>query len=148
MLVEMTAGYNEDPETILATTFSDHCDEVVVLKGITFTSLCEHHLLPFVGTADVGYLPDGMVVGISKLARLVNCFARRLQVQERMTQQIAQSIETWLHARGAAVVIRARHQCLACRGANQPQSEMVTSAMLGLFRSDTALRAEFLHLVN
>jgi len=144
-LREMTSGYLEDPAEILSRTFEETSDEMVILRGITFQSMCEHHLLPFLGTATVGYLP-GKVVGISKLARLVNCFARRLQIQERLTRQIADAVEKHLEARGVAVVIRAQHLCMACRGVRQQESEMVTSAMLGTLRSDATSRAEFLRL--
>jgi len=142
---EMTAGYSEDPAEILSRTFDESSDEMIVLRGITFYSVCEHHMLPFYGTASVGYLP-GRVVGISKLARLVNCFARRLQIQERMTRQIAESIEEHLDARGAGVVIRAHHLCMGCRGVRQEETEMVTSSMLGTLRSDATSRAEFFRL--
>ena len=144
-LREMTSGYAEDPAEILSRTFEETSDEMVILRGITFQSICEHHLLPFIGTATVGYLP-GKVVGISKLARLVNCFARRLQIQERLTRQIADAVEKHLEARGVAVVIRAQHLCMACRGVRQMESEMVTSAMLGTLRTDATSRAEFLRL--
>jgi GTP cyclohydrolase IA len=142
---EMTSGYLEDPAEILSRTFEETSDEMVILRGITFQSMCEHHLLPFLGTATVGYLP-GKVVGISKLARLVNCFARRLQIQERLTRQIADAVERHLEARGVAVVIKAQHLCMACRGVRQMESEMVTSAMLGTLRTDATSRAEFLRL--
>jgi GTP cyclohydrolase I len=142
---EMTSGYLEDPAEILSRTFEETSDEMVILRGITFQSMCEHHLLPFLGTATVGYLP-GKVVGISKLARLVNCFARRLQIQERLTRQIADAVQKHLEARGVAVVIRAQHLCMACRGVRQMESEMVTSAMLGTLRTDATSRAEFLRL--
>ncbi len=144
---EMTAGYAEDPEEILARTFEETSDELVILSNIAFYSTCEHHLLPFYGTASVGYLP-GKVVGISKLARLVQCFARRLQIQERMTKQIASAIAGHLDARGAGVVIRAHHLCMGCRGTRQPATEMVTSSMLGTLRDDAVSRSEFLRLVN
>ena len=144
---EMTAGYNEDPAEILGTTFEETCDEMVILSGISFYSTCEHHLLPFYGQASVGYLP-GKVVGISKLARLVNCFARRLQIQERMTGEIAGAIEQYLGARGVAVVIRAHHLCMGCRGVKQPDSDMITSAMRGVLRSDAVARSEFLRLIQ
>lgn len=144
-LNEMTQGYFQDPGEILSKTFDESYDEVVVLKGIPFTSLCEHHLLPFIGTADVGYIP-GKVVGLSKLARLVDCFAMRLQLQERMTRQIADSLMTHLNAKGAAVIVRAVHSCMACRGIKKAGAEMVTSAMLGLFRDDPKARGEFLEL--
>ena len=143
---EMTAGYSEDPAEILARTFDESSDELIILRGITFYSVCEHHMLPFYGTAAVGYLP-GRVVGISKLARLVNCFARRLQIQERMTRQIADSIAEHLGARGVGVIIRAHHLCMGCRGVRQEETQMVTSAMLGTLRSDASSRAEFLRLI-
>ena len=144
-LVEMTAGYGESPADILSKTFSEHSDELIVLRGIDFHSTCEHHLLPFQGVAHVGYLP-GKVVGISKLARLVHCFARRLQIQERMTQQIAQAIETHLEARGVGVIVTARHLCMGSRGVKLPASELVTSSMLGTLRDNGRTRAEFLRL--
>lgn len=142
---EMTCGYQEDPAEILSRTFEETSDEMVVLRGISFHSLCEHHLLPFHGTASVGYLP-GKVVGISKLARLVHCFARRLQIQERLTRQIAMAVEEHLEARGVGVMIRARHLCMGCRGVKLPDTELVTSATLGTLRDDASARAEFLHL--
>lgn len=143
---EMTSGYREDPKTILAKTFDVDCDELVIVTGITFTSMCEHHMLPFVGVVDVGYLPGDRVVGLSKIPRLVECFARRLQVQERMTNQIAQAIVDHLDSPGAAVVVRASHSCMACRGVRQANADMVTSAMLGRFRENSVLRGEFLDL--
>src|SRR5512141_1741731 len=143
----MTAGYAEEPAEILSRTFEESSDELIVLRGIEFHSTCEHHMLPFYGTASVGYLP-GKVVGISKLARLVNCFARRLQIQERLTRQVADAIETHLEARGVAVVIRAHHLCMGCRGVKQPDSALVTSAMRGIFRSDAVSRSEFLKLIG
>lgn len=142
---EMTSGYQEDPAEILSRTFEETSDEMVVLRGIPFHSICEHHLLPFHGTASVGYLP-GKVVGISKLARLVHCFARRLQIQERLTRQIAAAIEEHLEARGVGVMIRARHLCMGCRGVKLPNTELMTSAMLGTLRVDASARAEFLRL--
>lgn len=145
-LVEMTAGRDQEPKQILETTFDEPCDEIVLVTGIRFTSLCEHHLLPFVGTADVGYLPDRRVVGLSKLPRLVECFARRLQVQERMTRQIAEAIQEHLRPLGVAVVVRAHHSCMGCRGVRQQDARMVTSAMLGAFRTEAAARAEFFQL--
>lgn len=144
---EMTSGYQEDPAEILSRCFDEQSDELIVLRGIDFYSTCEHHLLPFYGTACVGYLP-GKVVGISKLARLVNCFARRLQIQERLTRQIADAVAEHLQARGTAVVIKAHHLCMGCRGVKQPGTELVTSAMLGTFRGDPVTRAEFLRLAG
>ena len=141
---EMTEGYAQNPKDILATTFGDRTDEMVVLSGIGFYSLCEHHLLPFFGTATVGYMPGERVVGLSKLARLVHCFARRLQIQERLTNQIADALMAHLLPRGAGVVIHAHHQCMGARGVRQPGAQMTTSALLGSFRSDATLRREFL----
>ena len=146
-LAELTAGYQEDPAEILNTTFDEKSDELIVLRGIPFHSTCEHHLLPFYGTASVGYLP-GKVVGISKLARLVSCFARRLQIQERMTRQIAESIDEHLQAAGVGVVVKAHHLCMGCRGVKMPDTQLVTSAMLGVLRENAATRAEFFRLAD
>ena len=142
---EMTGGYHERPEDVLGTMFNERCDELVAVTGIEFVSLCEHHLLPFTGTASVGYLPDGKVVGLSKLGRVVDLYARRLQVQERMTSQIADSIMGIVQPQGVGVVVRAAHSCMSCRGVRKT-STMVTSAMLGDFRDNAQLRAEFLAL--
>jgi len=144
---EMCAGYSQDPALILSKQFSENSDQMIMLRGIQFHSLCEHHLLPFSGTVDVAYLPaKGKVVGLSKLARLVECYARRLQVQERMTSQIAEALMKHLKANGAAVLVKARHSCMACRGVKQPGAEMVTSAQLGAFRTEHMARAEFFGL--
>jgi GTP cyclohydrolase I len=143
--LEMTAGYDESPADILSKTFAEHSDELIVLRGIDFHSMCEHHLLPFQGVAHVGYLP-GKVVGISKLARLVHCFARRLQIQERMTQQIASAVETHLEARGVGVIVSAHHLCMGCRGVRLPNTQLVTSSMLGTLRNSAETRSEFLRL--
>lgn len=145
---EMTAGYGEDPAEILSTRFArDGYDEMVLLRGVHFTSACEHHMLPFTGEAAVAYLPKETVVGLSKMARLVQCYARRLQIQERMTVQIAQALETHLQPMGVGVVVRAKHQCMACRGVRSEQAEMVTSCVLGTMRESQAARQEFLNLV-
>lgn len=141
---DMTAGYNQNPEVLLKTQFVETCDEMVGMTGIRFTSLCEHHLLPFIGKAAIAYIPDKRVVGISKLARVVECFAKRLQIQERMTNEIAEAIQTCLGPLGVGVVLRAHHCCMGCRGVNQPEAEMVTSALLGVFRSNPSARLEFL----
>ena len=144
-LLEMTAGYDGSPADILSKTFAEHSDELIILRGIDFHSICEHHLLPFQGVAHVGYLP-GKVVGISKLARLVHCFARRLQIQERMTQQVAHAVETHLEARGVGVIVSAHHLCMGCRGVRLPATQLVTSAMLGKLRNSAETRSEFLRL--
>lgn len=145
-LLEMTSGYGEDPGCILSTTFDVEYDEVVILRNIAFTSLCEHHMLPFTGYATIGYLPGKRVVGLSKLARLVHCHAKRLQVQERMTQDIAKDINKFLSPRGVGVVVNAVHNCMVCRGVKLSGADMITSAMLGAFRDQPALRAEFMGL--
>lgn len=145
-IYEMTRGIEEDPAKILSKVFNESYDEIVISKYIPFTSLCEHHLLPFSGTADIGYLPSGSVVGLSKLARLVDCFAKRLQVQEKLTKQIAQAIEQNLQPKGVAVVLRAEHACMACRGVKKSGSTMITSVMLGVFRDKPEARQEFLTL--
>lgn len=148
-LREMTAGVNDDPAVILAQTFeSDRYDEMVVLREIEFTSLCEHHLLPFTGTADVGYVANGRVVGLSKLARLVECYARRPQLQERMTADIAYALNDVLAPLGVGVIVRAHHACMACRGVRKPNAEMVTSTLLGYMRVSETARAEFLRLAG
>lgn len=145
-LAELTAGYAADPEKILERRFAETADEVIMVRDIPFWSLCEHHLLPFHGTATVGYLPSDRIVGLSKLPRLVQAFAQRLQVQERMTQQIAQAVMDHLGAQGAGCVVRAVHTCMAARGVRSA-SPMETSALFGKFR-DGLPRAEFLALVT
>lgn len=146
-LYEMTRGQTECPEKILSTTFNEQCDEMVVLSGVSFTSLCEHHLLPFTGTVDIGYIP-GKVVGLSKLARLVDCFARRLQIQERLTAQIAEAIERHLHAIGVGVIVRGEHACMSCRGVKKSGATMITSAMRGVLKDKPEARTEFLELIK
>ncbi len=146
-LIEMTSGYSLSPEDILSTVFEEVYDEVIILRSIPFTSLCEHHMLIFSGTVDIGYIP-GKVVGISKLARLVDCFARRLQIQEKFTRQISEALMTHLDAKGAAVVTRASHSCMACRGVRKEGASMICSSMLGAFRTETSARMEFLTLTK
>jgi GTP cyclohydrolase I len=146
---ELYGGYSEDPAEILSTVFEDGtCEEMVLLKDIPFNSMCEHHMLPFLGLAHVAYIPNGKVVGLSKLARLVDCFARRLQIQEKMTKQIADAVQTHLKPRGVAVVIEAHHQCMSCRGIKKHGTTMVTSSMTGAFMDKPATRAEFMSLVK
>ena len=147
-LREMTEGYHQDPKEILSRVFQEEqSDEIVILRNIPFVSLCEHHVLPYTGSADVGYIPSGgKIVGLSKLARLVHCFAKRLQVQERMTRQIATAIQDNLQTKGVGVIVRASHSCMSCRGVRVSDSEMVTSVMLGVLREDPKARAEFLAL--
>jgi GTP cyclohydrolase I len=147
---EYFAGYETDPEEALRTTFAevDGYDEMIVLRGVTFESHCEHHLAPIIGRAWVGYLPDRRVVGISKLARIVDIYARRLQIQERLTAQIANAIESVLKPRGVAVVVKATHHCMMSRGVRRHGADLVTSRMLGVFRDQPITRSEFLALVD
>jgi GTP cyclohydrolase I len=147
---EFFQGYTQDPEEILRTTFeeTEGYDEMVVLKDIDFHSHCEHHMVPIIGKAYVAYLPDKRVVGISKLARVVAAYARRLQIQEKMTAQIANAINDVLKPRGVAVIIEAEHQCMTSRGVNKSGVSMVTSTMLGAFRDDPMTRREFLAIVG
>lgn len=141
---EMTEGYSMDPAVILDRLFACDTDDMVVLQGIRFTSMCEHHLLPFVGNATVAYIPCGKVVGISKLARLVECYSRRLQLQERMCREIASALQQYVPNTGVAVMLRAHHTCMGCRGARQMDASMVTSTMLGAFREHLTTREEVL----
>jgi len=147
---EFFAGYDADPVDILARTFeeTDGYDEMVMLRGIRLESHCEHHMVPILGVAHVAYLPDRRVVGISKLARVVEAFSRRLQIQEKLTAQIANAIEEVLQPKGVAVVIDAQHQCMTTRGVHKTGVSMVTSRMIGAFRTDQALRREFLSLTT
>jgi GTP cyclohydrolase I len=147
---EFFAGYLEDPVQILSRTFSevDGYDEMIVMTDIRFESHCEHHMVPIIGKAHVAYLPDRRVVGISKLARLVDIYAKRLQIQERMTVQIADMLNDVLQPKGVAVVIEGSHQCMTTRGVHKPGAAMVTSRMLGAFRSDSSTRREFLAMIG
>ena len=147
---EFYAGYGHDPKLVLARTFEevDGYDEIIVLTDIRFESHCEHHMVPIIGKAHIGYLPDRRVVGISKLARLVEVYARRLQIQEKMTAQIADALQDVLKPRGVAVVVEAAHQCMTTRGVHKPGVSMVTSRMVGAFRQDARTRREFLSIVE
>lgn len=145
----LTSGYHQNVEHLLnGATFSVNYDEMVVVKDIEFFSLCEHHLLPFFGKAHVAYLPTNKVLGLSKIARLVNMFARRLQIQERMTSQIAKAIEEKIAPQGVGVIIEARHLCMQMRGVEKQHGQAVTSAMLGAFRHNKQTRDEFLSLMR
>jgi GTP cyclohydrolase I len=145
----LTSGYNQDPSKLLnGAMFDVAYDEMVVVKDIELYSLCEHHLLPFFGRCHIAYLPDKKVVGLSKVARLVDMFARRLQIQERLTSQIATAIQEQLHPQGVGVIIEARHLCMVMRGVEKQNSTTTTSAMLGAFRENKQTRDEFLALVN
>ncbi|MBK5257567.1 MAG: GTP cyclohydrolase I FolE [Vicinamibacteria bacterium] len=148
-LADMTAGYTQDPIKILNDAmFTVDTDEMVIVKDIELYSLCEHHMLPFFGKAHVAYLPEGRIVGLSKLPRLVDMFSRRLQVQERLTNQIAATIQEVIKPRGVGVVIEARHFCMMMRGVGKQNSVAISSCMLGEFRSNRATRDEFLSLVR
>ncbi len=147
---EFFAGYREDPVQILERTFEEveGYDEMVVLRNIRFESHCEHHMAPIIGVAHIGYLPRKRVVGISKLARIVEIYAKRLQIQEKMTAQIANTIDDVLQPQGVGIVVKAAHQCMTTRGVHKPGVDMVTSRMLGSFREDASTRREFLAILG
>ena len=147
---EFFAGYTQDPAEFLSRTFEDveYYDEMVVLKDIPLESHCEHHMVPFTGVAHVAYLPANRVVGISKLARVVDVYAKRLQIQEKLTRQIAESIDAALAPRGVAVVLEATHACMTTRGVHKTGVKMVTSCLLGAFRDDASTRREFLAMIQ
>lgn len=147
---EFFAGYKENPESVLGRTFEEtaNYDEMVVLRDIRLETHCEHHMVPFIGKAHVGYLPEGRVVGISKITRVVEIFAKRLQIQEQLTVQIANAIDSVLKPRGTAVIIEAAHQCMTTRGVKKPGTVTVTSRMTGAFREDPATRREFLAFIR
>ncbi|MHC4687455.1 MAG: GTP cyclohydrolase I FolE [Planctomycetota bacterium] len=148
MYAELLSGMREDPKEHLRKVFTEDYDEIVLLRDIPFYSICEHHLMPFIGTAHVAYLPAGSVLGVSKLARIVDCFARRLQVQERLTDQIADFIMDSLKPRGVAVVLEASHSCMTIRGIKKPGSVMVTSSLRGIFKRDPKSRSEVMSLMH
>jgi GTP cyclohydrolase I len=147
MYAEMFGGLHEDPRVHLKKFFTEKYDEVVLVRDISFNSMCEHHMLPFMGKAHIGYLPDGRVVGLSKLARVVESVARQPQVQERMTETIANLLVEELHARGVVVVIEAEHTCMTVRGVRKPGCVCVTSAIKGAFRNKPSTRAEIMTLI-
>ncbi len=147
MYAEMFSGLHEDPRTHLKKFFTEPYDEVVLVRDISFNSMCEHHMLPFMGLAHIGYMPNGRVIGLSKLARVVEVVARRPQVQERMTETIANLLLEELDAKGVAVVIEATHTCMTIRGIRKPGSLCVTSAMKGIFRSNLSSRSEMMNLI-
>jgi GTP cyclohydrolase I len=145
----LTKGYSTDPKTVLNNAlFNVQSDEMVIVKDIDFYSLCEHHMLPFFGKCHIAYLPTGKVIGLSKLPRLVDVYARRLQVQERMTSEIAKTIQELIHPEGVGVVIEAQHLCMMMRGVEKQNSYAITSSMLGQFRDDARTRSEFLDLIR
>jgi len=144
---ELFKGYRMNPKDVLGTTFEKgHYDQMVICRGIEMYSTCEHHMIPFHGSVDIGYIPGKRVVGLSKLARLVEVFSRRLQIQEQMTDQICHSLHEHLKPRGVMVVVRAKHLCMCARGVGKQNSEMVTSSILGLFKTSITAREEFLAL--
>ena len=147
MYCELFRGLHEDPRVHLKKFFTEQYDEIVLVRDISFNSMCEHHMLPFMGKAHIGYLPDGRVVGLSKLARVVEVVARRPQVQERMTETIANLLIEELHVKGVAVVIEAVHTCMTVRGVRKPGALCVTSAMKGAFRKNPSTRAEVMNLI-
>ena len=148
-LAFLTQGYRRTPKSVLnGAVFDAGANHMIVLKNIEVYSMCEHHMLPFFGTCAIGYIARSKVLGVSKLARIVEVYARRLQIQERLTEQVAAAIEKEAHAEGVGVVFRCRHLCMMMRGVEKQNSEMVTSAMLGSFRADEKVRAEFLSLIG
>lgn len=148
MYAEVFSGMRQDPSEYLKTFFSENYDEMVIVRDVPFFSMCEHHLLPFEGKAHIAYLPGGQVVGVSKLARIVDAFAHRPQVQERLTMQIADLLMDKAKARGVAVVLEAVHSCMSCRGVKKPGSVMVTSAVRGYCRTNASTRAEVMSLLH
>lgn len=148
MYAELCGGMYEDPKKHIESVFTEQYDEIVLLRDIPFYSLCEHHILPFIGDAHVAYMPTGKVLGVSKLARIVDCFAHRLQTQERLTGQIADYLMQNLKPLGVAVVLHASHSCMTIRGIRKPGSVMVTSALRGLFKKDARSRNEVLSLMH
>ena len=148
-LTDLTSGYRENlHEIINGAIFQSESDEMIMVRNIETFSLCEHHLLPFIGQCHVAYIPDGRIIGLSKIPRIVNHFARRLQIQERLTLQVAHAVQNAVGAQGVGVVMEASHLCVMMRGVEKQHSQMKTSCMLGTFRSRAATRAEFLQLLN
>lgn len=148
MYEEIFAGYSVDPRDVLGVTFDEQHEELVIVKDIVYYSQCEHHMAPFFGKAHIGYIPSGKIAGLSKLARLVDVVTRRLQVQERVTSQIADTLEEVLQPHGVMVVVEGEHLCMCARGVRKPGSKTVTSAVRGQFRNNSALRSEFLELIK
>ncbi len=148
MYAELLAGMREDPKENIRSIFKENYDEIVLLRDVPFYSVCEHHLMPFIGSAHIAYLPSGSVLGVSKLARIVDCFAHRLQVQERLTDQITDFLMDSLRPKGVAVVLEASHSCMTIRGIKKPGSIMVTSSLRGIFKRDPKSRSEVLGLMH
>jgi GTP cyclohydrolase I len=148
-LIDLTAGYREDLRTIVnGAIFESESDEMIMVRNIETYSLCEHHLLPFIGQCHVAYIPDGKIIGLSKIPRIVNHYARRLQIQERLTTQVAKAVQQIVGARGVGVVVEASHLCVMMRGVEKQHSQMKTSCMLGSFRGSASTRSEFLQLLG
>jgi len=146
---DLTAGYHQNVEKIVnGAIFHEEYSEMVVVKNIEFYSMCEHHLLPFFGTASVAYIPNGKIIGLSKIPRIINMYSRRLQVQERLTDEIANAIQSLLEPKGVAVMLEAVHLCMMMRGVQVQSSDMVTSSMFGIFRDNIATRSEFMNIVK
>jgi len=149
MYKELTRGYDQSPDTLInGAMFDVKYDEMVTVTNIEYYSLCEHHMLPFFGVVHVGYIPNGKVVGLSKIPRIVDMFARRLQVQENMTRQIADVLKAHLNPQGVGVVVEGYHMCMMMRGVQKDRAKMITSTMLGVFKGDEKTRSEFLHLIR
>jgi GTP cyclohydrolase I len=148
MYTELLGGMQENPEVHMKSVFTENYSEIVLLRDIPFYSMCEHHIMPFIGTASVAYIPSGMILGVSKLARIVDSFARRLQTQEKLTYQIADFLMSKLKPRGVTVVLEASHSCMTIRGIKKPGSLMVTSALRGIFMKDPKSRSEVLSLMH
>lgn len=148
MYAELLAGMHHDPKEHVTKVFHEDYDEIVLLRDVPFYSVCEHHMMPFIGKIHIAYLPDGKVLGVSKLARIVDCFARRLQVQERLTSQVADFLMDNLKPKGVAIVVEASHSCMTIRGIKKPGSVMVTSALRGIFIRDPKSRSEILSLMH
>ena len=145
----LTSGYRQDPQTVVNNAiFASNMDEMVIVRDIELYSMCEHHLLPFVGKCHVGYLPQGRVIGLSKVARIIDVFARRFQIQENLTTQIAESLMELIEPAGVGVVVEAQHMCMMMRGVEKQNSHMTTSCMLGAFRENSQTRSEFLNLIR
>lgn len=145
---ELFSGYGQDPSSIMKVFEDGACDEMVLVRDLEFWSFCEHHMLPFFGKAHIAYLPDRRIIGVSKLGRLLDIFTKRLQVQERLTVQITQSLDEHLGCKGSACVIEAKHLCMVCRGVRKQNSIMVTSSLTGAFKIDQSTRAEFFNLIK
>jgi len=148
MYMELFSGLYEDPTHLMDTQFEEHTDEMVILKDIPFTSMCEHHFLPFIGKAHVAYIPGKKIVGLSKLARAVEHFSRKPQIQERLTRDVAFFIQNQLNPKGVAVVMQSEHSCMTLRGIKKPGASMMTTQLLGLFKTNPDTRAEFMHALS